>query len=55
VYRGSRLLSFIPGDNWREADLVHARKEGKEGENERRPDEFVVVEEGDDVESLAAN
>jgi len=50
-----RLLSFVPGDNWRKSDLVHARKEGKEGEDERCPDEFVLVEEGDDVEGLAEN
>jgi hypothetical protein len=46
------LLGFIPGDDWRKTDLVHARKEGEEGKYKRRPDELVLVEEGDDVERL---
>jgi len=46
------LLGFIPGDDWREANLVHAREEGEEGENQRGPNELVFVEEGDDVERL---
>jgi hypothetical protein len=46
------LLGFIPGDDGRQANLVHARKEGEEGENKRGPDELVLVEEGDDVERL---
>jgi hypothetical protein len=48
-----RLLSLVPGDNWRKTNLVHARKEGKEGEDERCPDELVLVEEGDNVKCLS--
>jgi hypothetical protein len=46
------LLGFVPGDDWRETNLVHARKEGEEGKYKRRPDELIFVEEGDDVERL---
>jgi hypothetical protein len=47
-----RLLGFIPGDDGRETDLVHAREEGKEGKYQRRPDPFVLVEGVDDGERL---
>ena len=46
------LLSLVPGNDWREADLVHAREEGEEGEHERCQDELVLVEEGNDIECL---
>lgn len=46
------LLGFVPSDDWREANLVHACEEGEEGEYKRCPDEFVVVQEGDDAERL---
>lgn len=42
---GVCLLSFVPGDYGRKADLVHAREEGEECENERRYEEFPLVEE----------
>lgn len=47
-----RLLSLVPGDDWREADLVHAREEGERSEDERGPDELVLVEEGNELEWL---
>ena len=48
----SCLLSFIPGDNGRKTDLVHAREESECGEDERGPDELVLVEEGKELEWL---
>jgi hypothetical protein len=46
------VLGFVPCDNRRKANLPHAREEGESGEDQRRPYEFVVVKEGDDVERL---
>lgn len=46
------LLSFIPGDDWRKTNLVHAREEGECCEDERGPDELVLVEEGNELEWL---
>ena len=40
------LLSLVPGDDWRKTNLVHAREEGECGEDERGPDELVLVDEG---------
>ena len=47
------LLSLVPGDDWRETNLVHAREEGERGEDERGPNELVLVEEGNELEWLA--
>jgi hypothetical protein len=47
------LLSLVPGNDWRETDLVHARKEGERGEDERGPDELILVEEGNELKWLA--
>ena len=48
----SCLLGFVPSDNWRKTDLVHAREEGEGCEDERGPDELVLVEEGKELEWL---
>jgi hypothetical protein len=37
-------VGFVPGDNWGEPDLPHAREEGERSEDEGRDEEFVVVE-----------
>ena len=47
------LLSLVPGDDWRKTNLVHAREEGERGEDERGPNELVLVEEGNELEGLA--
>ncbi len=46
------LLGFVPSDDWREANLVHARKEREEGEYQRCPYELPLVEEVNDTECL---
>ena len=51
-YTVSCLLSFVPGDDWRKTNLVHARKESERGEDERSPDELVLIEESKNVEWL---
>jgi hypothetical protein len=52
IVRQANLLGFIPSDNGRETNLVHAREESEEGEDQRSPDELVLVEERDNVEGL---
>jgi hypothetical protein len=39
------LLCFIPGHNWREANLVQSGEEGEECEQERGNDELIFIEE----------
>ena len=46
------LLGFVPSDDWREANLVHACEEGEEGEYQRRPNKLVLVKKRDDAERL---
>lgn len=46
------LLSFVPGDNRRKTNLIHAREEGERREDEWGPDKLILIEEGNELERL---